>query len=153
MSLIILLTFWTCRFLWGAVFLFIPDLWISKTRFLDIHILSCRYPLISLILLDIQNSTYGYPKIMLNFGYPKIELWISIIICSYSGLKRFLPTSVMSRFVPGLLRSSVASALCCFGLNCFNPRSFRSNSVGHFGLFYEPSVRVALGEVGCLRFG
>ena len=70
--------------LWGAVLLFIPYLWIfkihfwiSKNRFMDIlkYIFGCSK--ISW-LLDIHNSIFGYPK--MNYGYPKIypDFWISI---------------------------------------------------------------------------
>ena len=70
--------------------------------------------------MDIHNSIYGYPKIMLNIGYPKIEFWISMIICSDSRLKLFLPTSVTGRFGLGTVL-----AISRFGPVSFQPELFR----------------------------
>ena len=42
-----------------------------SNRFLDIHNSMIGYP-------NLDFSNYGYPKILLNIGVPKIDLWISI---------------------------------------------------------------------------
>ena len=58
--------------------------------------------------------------------------------------------SITGHFGPGLSRPEVVSALGHFSLSCFDPGSFRPNSVGRFGLIcHEPSSRVALGGMGC----